>query len=199
MAKQVWKPGTMVYSAPAAMISVADAEGNTNIITAAWTGNICSDPPMAYVSIRPERFSYHMVEDTGCFVINLTTKKLARATDYCGVRSGRNEDKWKTAGLTPEPADFVKAPLIKECPVNIECQVAGQIELGSHTMFIGKVLAVHVDEAYMDKNGRFDLAASGLMAYAHGEYLELGKRIGTFGFSVKKKISGKKPAVRRKK
>lgn len=199
MAKQVWKPGTMVYPAPAAMISVADAEGNTNIITAAWTGNICSDPPMAYVSIRPERFSYHMVEDTGCFVINLTTKKLARATDYCGVRSGRNEDKWKTAGLTPELADFVKAPLIKECPVNIECQVAGQIELGSHTMFIGKVLAVHVDEAYMDKNGRFDLAASGLMAYAHGEYLELGKRIGTFGFSVKKKISGKKPAVRRKK
>ena len=199
MAKQVWKPGTMVYPAPAAMISVADAEGNTNIITAAWTGNICSDPPMAYVSIRPERFSYHMVEDTGCFVINLTTKKLARATDYCGVRSGRNEDKWKTAGLTPEPADFVKAPLIKECPVNIECRVAGQIELGSHTMFIGKVLAVHVDEAYMDKNGRFDLAASGLMAYAHGEYLELGKRIGTFGFSVKKKISGKKPAVRRKK
>ena len=199
MAKQVWKPGTMVYPAPAAMISVADAEGNTNIITAAWTGNLCSDPPMAYVSIRPERFSYHMVEDTGCFVINLTTKKLARATDYCGVRSGRNEDKWKTAGLTPEPADFVKAPLIKECPVNIECQVAGQIELGSHTMFIGKVLAVHVDEAYMDKNGRFDLAASGLMAYAHGEYLELGKRIGTFGFSVKKKTSGKKPAVRRKK
>ena len=199
MAKQVWKPGTMVYPAPAAMISVADVEGNTNIITAAWTGNICSDPPMAYVSIRPERFSYHMVEDTGCFVINLTTKKLARATDYCGVRSGRNEDKWKTAGLTPEPADFVKAPLIKECPVNIECQVAGQIELGSHTMFIGKVLAVHVDEAYMDKNGRFDLAASGLMAYAHGEYLELGKRIGTFGFSVKKKTSGKKPAVRRKK
>ena len=199
MAKQVWKPGTMVYPAPAAMISVADAEGNTNIITAAWTGNICSDPPMAYVSIRPERFSYHMVEDTGCFVINLTTKKLARATDYCGVRSGRNEDKWKTAGLTPEPADFVKAPLIKECPVNIECQVAGQIELGSHTMFIGKVLAVHVDEAYMDKNGRFDLAASGLVAYAHGEYLELGKRIGTFGFSVKKKTSGKKPAVRRKK
>ena len=199
MAKQVWKPGTMVYPAPAAMISVADAEGNTNIITAAWTGNICSDPPMAYVSIRPERFSYHMVEDTGCFVINLTTKKLARATDYCGVRSGRNEDKWESAGLTPEPADFVKAPLIKECPVNIECQVAGQIELGSHTMFIGKVLAVHVDEAYMDKNGRFDLAASGLMAYAHGEYLELGKRIGTFGFSVKKKTSGKKPAVRRKK
>ncbi len=199
MAKQVWKPGTMVYPAPAAMVSVADAEGNTNIITAAWTGNICSDPPMAYVSIRPERFSYHMVEETGCFVINLTTKKLARATDYCGVRSGRNEDKWKAAGLTPEPADFVKAPLIRECPVNIECQITGQIDLGSHTMFIGKVLAVHVDEAYMDKNGRFDLTASGLMAYAHGEYLELGKRIGTFGFSVRKKSAGKKPAVRRRK
>ena len=198
MAKQLWKPGTMVYPAPAAMVSVADASGNTNIITAAWTGNICSDPPMAYVSIRPERFSYHMIKETGEFVINLTTKKLARATDYCGVRSGRTENKWEKTGLTPEAADFVKAPLIKECPVNIECRVENQLDLGSHTMFIGKVLAVHADEDYMNQKGKFDLTAAGLMAYAHGEYLELGKRIGTFGYSVKKTPAKKAPSGRRK-
>lgn len=182
----------MVYPAPAAMVSVADKEGNTDIITAAWTGNICSDPAMAYVSVRPERFSYHMIEETQCFVINLTTKALARATDYCGVRSGRDVDKWKETGLTLEPAEHVVAPMIKESPVNIECQVVNHLDLGTHTMFIGKVLAVHVDEAYMDKTGRFDLASTGLMAYAHGEYLELGKRIGTFGYSVKKKPAGKR-------
>ena len=182
----------MVYPAPAAMVSVADKEGNTDIITAAWTGNICSDPAMAYVSVRPERFSYHMIEETQCFVINLTTKALARATDYCGVRSGRDVDKWKETGLTLEPAEHVAAPMIKESPVNIECQVVNHLDLGTHTMFIGKVLAVHVDEAYMDKTGRFDLASTGLMAYAHGEYLELRKRIGTFGYSVKKKPAGKR-------
>lgn len=182
----------MVYPAPAAMVSVADKDGNTDIITAAWTGNICSDPAMAYVSVRPERFSYHMIEETQCFVINLTTKALARATDYCGVRSGRDVDKWKETGLTPEPAEYVAAPMIKESPVNIECQVVNHLDLGTHTMFIGKVLAVHVDEAYMDKTGRFDLASTGLMAYAHGEYLELGKKIGTFGYSVKKKPAGKR-------
>ncbi len=193
MAKQTWRPGTMVYPAPAAMVSVADREGNTDIITAAWTGNICSDPAMAYVSVRPERFSYHMIEETGCFVINLTTKALAKATDYCGVRSGRDVDKWKETGLTPEPAEHIPAPMIQESPVNIECQVVNQLDLGTHTMFIGKVLAVHVDEAYMDKKGKFDLTSTGLMAYAHGEYLELGKKIGTFGFSVKKKAAGRKP------
>ena len=182
----------MVYPAPAAMVSVADKEGNTDIITAAWTGNICSDPAMAYVSVRPERFSYHMIEETQCFVINLTTKALARATDYCGVRSGRDVDKWKETGLTLEPAEHVAAPMIKESPVNIECKVVNHLDLGTHTMFIGKVLAVHVDEAYMDKTGRFDLASTGLMAYAHGEYLELGKKIGTFGYSVKKKPAGKR-------
>lgn len=199
MAKQTWRPGTMVYPAPAAMVSVADKDGNTDIITAAWTGNICSDPAMAYVSVRPERFSYHMIEETQCFVINLTTKSLAKATDYCGVRSGRDVDKWKETGLTKEPADHISAPMIKESPVNIECQVVNHLDLGTHTMFIGKVLAVHVDEAYMDKKGKFDLTSTGLMAYAHGEYLELGKRIGTFGCSVKKKTAGKgtKASVRK--
>ncbi|MCI9590695.1 MAG: flavin reductase family protein [Lachnospiraceae bacterium] len=193
MAKQTWKPGNMVYPAPAVMVSVADKAGNTDIITAAWTGNICSDPAMTYVSVRPERFSYHMIEETQCFVINLTTKGLAKATDYCGVRSGRNVNKWKETGLTPEKADHIPAPLIGESPVNIECQVVNHLDLGSHTMFIAKVLAVHVEEAYMDEKGKFDLTAAGLMAYAHGEYLELGKKIGAFGFSVKKK-----PAARKK-
>lgn len=193
MAKQIWKPGNMVYPAPAVMVSVADKAGNTNIITAAWTGNICSDPAMTYVSVRPERFSHHMIEETQCFVINLTTKALAKATDYCGVRSGRNVNKWKETGLTPEKADHIPAPLIGESPVNIECQVVNHLDLGSHTMFIAKVLAVHVEEAYMDEKGKFDLTAAGLMAYAHGEYLELGKKIGAFGFSVKKK-----PAARKK-
>ena len=183
----------MVYPAPAVMVSVADKAGNTDIITAAWTGNICSDPAMTYVSVRPERFSYHMIEETQCFVINLTTKGLAKATDYCGVRSGRNVNKWKETGLTPEKADHIPAPLIGESPVNIECQVVNHLDLGSHTMFIAKVLAVHVEEAYMDEKGKFDLTAAGLMAYAHGEYLELGKKIGAFGFSVKKK-----PAARKK-
>ena len=193
MAKQTWKPGNMVYPAPAVMVSVADKAGNTDIITAAWTGNICSDPAMTYVSVRPERFSYHMIEETQCFVINLTTKGLAKATDYCGVRSGRNVNKWKETGLTPEKADHIPAPLIGESPVNIECQVVNHLDLGSHTIFIAKVLAVHVEEAYMDEKGKFDLTAAGLMAYAHGEYLELGKKIGAFGFSVKKK-----PAARKK-
>ncbi len=193
MAKQTWKPGNMVYPAPAVMVSVADKAGNTDIITAAWTGNICSDPAMTYVSVRPERFSYHMIEETQCFVINLTTKGLAKATDYCGVRSGRNVNKWKETGLTPEKADHIPVPLIGESPVNIECQVVNHLDLGSHTMFIAKVLAVHVEEAYMDEKGKFDLTAAGLMAYAHGEYLELGKKIGAFGFSVKKK-----PAARKK-
>lgn len=193
MAKQTWKPGNMVYPAPAVMVTVADKEGNTDIITAAWTGNICSDPAMTYVSVRPERFSHHMIEETECFVINLTTRALAKATDYCGVRSGREVDKWKETGLTPQRADHIPAPLIRESPVNIECRVVDRLNLGSHTMFIARVLAVHVEEAYMDEKGKFDLTASGLMAYAHGEYLELGKKIGSFGFSVKKK-----PAPRKK-
>lgn len=192
MAKQTWKPGNMVYPAPAVLVSVANKEGKTDIITAAWTGNICSDPVMTYVSVRPERFSHHMIEETQCFVINLTTKALAKATDFCGVRSGRDVDKWKETGLTPEKADHIPAPLIRESPVNIECQVVNRLDLGSHTMFIAKVLAVHAEEAYIDERGKFDLTASGLMAYAHGEYLELGKKIGTFGFSVKKKSAARK-------
>lgn len=192
MAKQIWKPGCMLYPAPAVMVSVADKAGNTNIITVAWTGTICSEPAMLYISVRPERYSHHMIEETKEFVVNLTTGKLARAADYCGVRSGRDVDKWKEMHLTPEKAQKVMAPLIKECPVNIECRVTDVKRLGSHDMFLAEVAAVDIDEAYMDKNGKFDLSQTGLMAYSHGEYVALGQKIGTFGYSVRKTSAKKR-------
>lgn len=192
MAKQTWKAGNMVYPLPAAMVSCAREGEKPNIITVAWTGTICTNPPMLYISVRPERYSYDIIKETGEFVLNLTTKDLAKATDYCGVRSGRDVDKFKETGLTPEPAEHVKAPLIKEAPVNIECQVTEIKELGSHHMFIAKALAVHVEDSYMDEKGKFQLNKTGLMAYSHGEYLELGKCFGTFGFSVKKPAKKKK-------
>ena len=182
-----WKPGNMIYPVPAVLVTVADCEGNSNIITIAWTGTICTNPPMAYISVRPERYSYHMLRESGEFVINLATESMAYATDYCGVRSGRNVDKWKETGLTPVPAQTVKAPVIAESPVAIECRVTEVKELGSHHMFLAEVLCVHVDASYMDKSGKFELNRTGLLAYSHGEYLELGKRAGTFGYSVRKK------------
>jgi flavin reductase (DIM6/NTAB) family NADH-FMN oxidoreductase RutF len=150
---------------------------------------------MVYISVRPERYSYDMIRETGEFVINLTTKKLARATDYCGVRSGRDVDKFQEMNLTPVKAEYVKAPLIGESPVNIECQVTDVLELGSHHMFLAKVVCVHVDPAYMNENGKFELNKTGLLAYSHGEYLELGEKVGTFGYSVKKSKSKKKVTV----
>ena len=198
MGKYAFKPGNMIYPVPAVLVSAADREGNTNIFTAAWTGTICTNPPMAYISVRPERYSYHMIRESGEFVINLTTKELARAADYCGVRSGRDVDKWKEMKLTPVKGREVSVPLIGESPVNIECRVTEVKELGSHHMFLAQVVAVSVDEAYMDENGRFDLNASSLIAYSHGQYRELGENLGGFGFSVQKnaKKSGKPPAKR---
>ena len=188
MAKQTWKPGNMIYPLPAVMVSTADKEGNSNILTVAWTGTVCTNPPMAYISVRPERYSYHMIKESKEFVINLTTKKLAYATDYCGVRSGRDVDKWKECRLTKSSASSLKyAPVIEEAPVNIECKVKSIQELGSHHMFLAEVTAVQVDEAYMDEKGKFDLNRTGLIAYSHGEYLDLGKKLGTFGYSVRKK------------
>lgn len=183
---QVWKPGNMLYPVPAAMVSVADREGNTNIITVAWTGTICSDPAMLYISVRPERHSYHMIRETGEFVVNLTTKKLVKAADYCGVRSGRDVDKWKEMKLTPGKAQKVCAPIIEESPVNLECRVTEVKELGTHHMFLAEVVAVDVDEAYLNEKGKFELNSTELVAYSHGEYLETGRCLGTFGFSVKK-------------
>lgn len=175
----------MVYPLPAVMVSCGDFD-NANIITVAWTGTICTNPAMTYISIRPERYSYDIIKNTGEFVINLTTKKLARSTDFAGVRSGRDINKFEALKLTKEKANEVNVPLIKESPINIECKVTEIKELGSHHMFIAKVLCVDVDEKYLDKTGRFNMEKCGLIAYSHGQYFELGENLGRFGFSVKK-------------
>ena len=187
MAKIQWKPGNMVYPLPAVMVSCADKAGNSNIITVAWTGTVCTNPPMAYISVRPERHSYQRIRETGEFVINLTTKDLAFATDFCGVRSGRDVDKFAEMKLTKEEASVVAAPMIGESPVNIECKVTEVKELGSHHMFLAEVVAVHVDDAYMNENQKFELGKAEPIAYSHGEYYQLGQLLGTFGYSVKKK------------
>ena len=186
MSKQTWKPGNMVYPLPAVMVTVSDKHGNDNIITVAWCGTVCTNPPMAYISVRPERFSYDMIKETGEFVINLTTEDLAFATDYCGVTSGRDVDKFEKCGLHKVNADEVKPPLIEECPVNIECRVREAHEYGSHTMFVADVLCVHADEKYMNETGKFDLEAAKLLAYSHGTYYGLTESKGTFGYSIKK-------------
>lgn len=187
MAKIEWKPGNMLYPLPAVMVTVADEEGHDNIITVAWAGTVCTNPPMVSISVRPERYSYKMLCNTREFVINLTTEKLAYATDYCGVRSGRDVDKFKMAHLTREEASHVGAPMIKESPVSIECRVKEIMEYGSHSMFLADVLAVHVDKEYMDEKGKFDLALANPIVYSHGEYYGLGKKLGTFGYSIKKR------------
>lgn len=191
MEKELWKPGNMLYPLPAVMVSCAE-EGRYNIITVAWTGTVCTNPPMLSISVRPERFSYGMIARTGEFVVNLTTEGLARACDYCGVRSGRDVDKFLEAGLTALPAAFVRAPLIAQSPVNIECRVKDIIKLGSHDMFLAEVLGVHVDREYMDGAGRFDLGRAKPIVYSHGEYYGLGELLGRFGYSVKKAGKGKK-------
>ena len=165
MGKQVWKAGNMIYPLPAVMVSVADKEGHTNILTVAWTGTVCTNPAMAYISVRPERYSYHMIEESGEFVINLTTEQLAHATDFCGVRSGRDVDKWKECHLTEGKAESLTyAPIIEEAPVNIECKVKKIEKLGSHHMFLAEVTAVQVDDAYMNEKGKFELNHTGLLA-----------------------------------
>ena len=185
--KQIWNPGNMLYPLPVVMVTVTDKEGNDNIITIAWAGTTCSDPAMVSISVRPERYSYQMLKDTGEFVINLPTKDLCFATDYCGVKSGRDVDKFKELGLTKQAAKFVKAPIIGECPVSIECKVEQILSLGSHDMFLARVLAVQADERYMDEKGRFCLEKADPIVYSHGEYFTCGKNIGKFGYSIKKK------------
>lgn len=177
----------MLYPLPVVMVSVADSNGKANIITIAWAGTVCTNPPMVSISVRPERYSYNIIKDTGEFVINLTTKDLAYATDYCGVKSGRDADKFAEMKLTAAKAEYVKAPLIAESPVNIECRVKQIIPLGSHDMFVAEVLAVHADEKYKDEKGKFCLEKAEPIVYSHGEYLTCGEKIGTFGYSVKKK------------
>ena len=215
MGKQNWKPGNMLNPVPAVMVSVTDENGRSNIITVAWTGTICTNPPMVsisvrpsrysydiidrtggtictnppmtYISVRPERHSYEMIKNSGEFVINLTTKQLTRATDFCGVRSGRDVDKFKEMKLTPLPMQQVKAVGIAESPANIECRVVEKKALGSHTMFIAEVVGVTIDDRYMNETGKFEINESGLVMYSHGEYFSLGEKLGKFGYSIKKK------------
>ncbi len=189
--KQKWKPGNMIYPLPAVMVSCGDLK-RTNIITIAWTGTICTNPPMTYVSIRPSRYSYDIIKETGYFVINLTTKQLVKATDYCGVKSGAQRDKFKDTALTPNYENETLCPMINESPVNIECKVKEIHELGSHHMFIADIINVYVDENYIDEKGKFHLNKTDLIAYSHGAYLTLGKEIGTFGYSIKNKKKSKK-------
>jgi len=187
MSKVIWKPGTMVYPAPAVLVSCGSNPANFNIITIAWTGTICSDPAMASISIRPSRLSHGIIKETGEFVINLTTKQLAFATDFCGVKSGRDINKFERLKLTPLKAQNVSAPLIKESPVNIECRVTEIKSLGTHDMFLAKVLCIHADKKYLGKNGAFDLRKAEPLCYSHGKYYALGKYLGHFGFSIRKR------------
>ena len=193
MGKQFWKPGNMLYPLPAVMVSCQRENEKPNIITLAWVGTVCSDPAMVSISIRPERYSYDIIRETGEFVINLTTAELAKATDYCGVRSGRNVDKFAEMKLRPSPSQKIHAPGIKESPVNIECRVTQIIKLGSHDMFLAEVVGVDVDEDCLDQNGKFHLNDTGLIAYSHGEYFSLGEYVGKFGYSVRKNPPAEKP------
>ena len=186
MSKIIWKPGTFINPVPAVMVTCGTME-KSNIVTVAWTGTINSDPAMCYISLRPTRHSYKMIKESGEFVINLTTRELAKATDWCGCRTGAKFDKFKETGLTKEKAKFVKCPIIKESPASIECRVKEIKELGSHHMFIAEVLSVDVEDKYIDKNGAFDISKCDLISYANGGYYSQGKKLGRFGFSVQKK------------
>ena len=186
MSKVTWKSGTFIYPLPAVMVSCGTME-ESNIITVAWTGIINTDPAMCYISVRPTRHSYEMIKKTGEFVINLTTKDLAYATDWCGVKTGAKVDKFKEMKLTKEKANFVNCPMIKESPVSVECKVKEIRELGSHHMFVAEILGINADEKYINENGAFDISKCNLIAYSNGNYYSLGKKIGRFGFSVQKK------------
>ena len=186
MSKTVWKAGTFLYPLPAAMVTSGNME-NSNIMTVAWTGILNTNPAIVYISVRPERYSYNLIKESGEFVINLTTEDLAFATDWCGVRSGAKYDKFKEMRLTKEKANFVSCPLIKESPVSVECKVIEVKELGSHHMFVGEVLSIDADDKYIDENGAFDISKCDLIAYANGGYYSLDKKIGKFGYSVQKK------------
>ena len=186
MGKDIWKPGTVIYPVPAVMVSCGDME-NKNIITVAWTGTIKSDPAMTYVSIRPSRHSYDIIKEKGEFVINLVTEKLAYACDFCGVRSGRDMDKFEVMNLTAKKGEKVDEPIIYESPVNIECKVKQIIPLGTHDMFLAEVVSVQVSDEFLDETGKFHFDKAKPICYSHGAYYGLGKKLGTFGYSVKKK------------
>ena len=186
MSKVQWKGGTFIYPIPAVMVSCGTME-KSNIITVAWTGILNTNPAMCYISVRPERYSHDIIKENGEFAINLTTRQLAYATDWCGVKSGRDVDKFKEMKLTKERANIIKAPLIKECPVSVECKVKEIVPLGSHDMFVAEIVAIDADEKYIDEKGAFDISKCDLIAYANGGYYPLESKIGKFGYSVQKK------------
>lgn len=189
--KQDWKPGTLIYPLPAAMISCGNSPEEYNILTLSWLGTICTNPPMCYISVRPERYSYNIIKKNMEFVINITTQDLAYATDWCGVRSGRDFNKFEEMKLTAGRASVVQAPIIEESPLNIECRVKEILSLGSHDMFIADVVNVKADETFIDKEtGKFSLEDANPIAYSHGQYYEMGEHVGHFGWSVKKKKDG---------
>ena len=198
MAKQIWKSGTMLYPLPAVLVSCAHG-GRDNVFTVAWTGIVCTDPAKTYVSVRPERYSYELIRESGEFVINLVPAHLARACDLCGVISGREGDKFARAGLTRETMRDVGCPGVAECPVQLECRVDQVLKLGSHHMFLSDILCVHADEALLSPTGKLELERAALLSYSHGGYYEPGRMLGHFGFSVRKKPSGsgRSPRVRR--
>ena len=196
MGKQFWKPGNMLYPVPAVMVSCKRGDEKPNIITVAWASTSCSSPAMISISIRPERYSYNIIKETGEFVVNLVTEELVYAADYCGVRSGRDVDKFEQMKLTPTESKTVKVPGIGESPVNIECKVVQVIPLGSHDLFLGEVTGVIIDDRYMDETGRFNLSKAGLAVYSHGEYYGLGEKSGRFGYSVSRK-KNRKPAAKK--
>ncbi|MDO4479002.1 MAG: flavin reductase family protein [Lachnospiraceae bacterium] len=198
MAKQEWKPGNMLYPLPAVLVSTRSKAGQDNLMTAAWAGTICSDPVMLSISVRKSRLTYETIMETGCFVVNTTTEEMALATDYCGVRSGRDEDKWVTMKLEKEEATHMDCPMCAASPICLECVVKESKDLGSHTMFIAEVVAVHADEQYINENGRFCFNKSHPLVYSHGEYHALGKYIGKFGYSVRKNQKKKKRTLEKR-
>ena len=186
MSKTMWKPGTFIYPLPAVLVSSGNME-KSNLITVAWTGILNTNPAVVYISVRPSRYSYELIKNSGEFVINLTNEDLVKATDWCGVKSGRDVDKFKEMNLTKEKANFVSCPMLKESPVSVECKVREIQELGSHHVFIADVLAINADSEYIDEKGAFDISKCNLIAYSNGHYYSLGKKLGRFGFSVQKK------------
>ena len=186
MSKQFWKGSALLAPVPAALVTCGTAE-NPNVLTIGWTGIVCTHPPMTYISVRPERFSHDIIKNSGEFVINLTTSAMCRETDFCGVKSGKDTDKFKECGFHTLPAQKIAVPIIEECPVSLECKVTEAKPLGSHTMFLAEIVGIDVDEQYLDSKGKLNLQQCGLMAYAHGEYFSLGRKLGDFGWSVRKK------------
>lgn len=195
MAKQFWKGSTLLAPVPAALVTCGTME-KANVLTIGWTGIVCTRPPMTYISVRPERYSHVIIKETGEFVINLTTSAMCRETDLCGVKSGKDMDKLEACGFHTVPAQKVSAPLIEECPLSLECKVTESKLLGSHTMFLAEIVGIDADEKYIDSKGKLNLQQCGLMAFAHGEYFAIGRKLGDFGFSVRKKKKHRKPPKR---